>query len=80
MRAFLLTRVGFRPDTLRTQLVAGQDTSFVVTMEALHTELSGMVVSATRSERRVEDTPLRVEVIDEEEIAEKVAMTPATSR
>ena len=75
-RAFLLTRVGFRPDTLRTQLVAGQDTSFVVTMEALHTELSGMVVSATRSERRVEDTPLRVEVIDEEEIAEKVAMTP----
>ncbi|HEY0929136.1 MAG TPA: TonB-dependent receptor plug domain-containing protein [Gemmatimonas sp.] len=75
-RAFLSTRVGFRPDTLRAQLVANQDTSFVVTIEALHTELTGMVVSATRSERRVEDTPLRVEVIDEEEIAEKVAMTP----
>lgn len=75
-RAFLSTRVGFRPDTLRTHLTAGQDTSFVVAIEALHTELTGMVVSATRSERRVEDTPLRVEVIDEEEIAEKVAMTP----
>ena len=75
-RAVLSTRVGFRPDTLRVQLAAGQDTSVVVTIEALHTELAGMVVSATRSERRVEDTPIRVEVIDEEEIAEKVAMTP----
>ncbi|MBA3889828.1 MAG: TonB-dependent receptor plug domain-containing protein, partial [Gemmatimonadaceae bacterium] len=39
-------------------------------------EVPGVVVNATRGERRVEDTPLRVEVIDEEEIAEKVAMTP----
>jgi iron complex outermembrane receptor protein len=75
-RAFLSTRVGFRPDTLRVSLAANQDTSLVVAIEALPAELSGMVVSATRSERRVEDTPLRVEVIDEEEIAEKVAMTP----
>jgi len=39
-------------------------------------ELDRVVVSATRGERRVEDTPLRIEVIDEEEIAEKVSMTP----
>jgi outer membrane receptor for ferrienterochelin and colicins len=39
-------------------------------------ELEAVIVSATRGERRVEDTPLRVEVIDEDEIAEKVAMTP----
>jgi outer membrane receptor for ferrienterochelin and colicins len=38
--------------------------------------LAAVVISATRSERRLEDVPLRVEVIDEEEIAEKVAMTP----
>ncbi|MBM4195339.1 MAG: TonB-dependent receptor, partial [Gemmatimonadetes bacterium] len=35
-----------------------------------------VVVTATRSERRVEDTPVRVEVVDEDEVAEKVAMTP----
>jgi outer membrane receptor for ferrienterochelin and colicins len=39
-------------------------------------ELEAVVVTSTRGERRVEDTPLRVEVIDEEEVAEKVAMTP----
>ena len=38
--------------------------------------LDRVVVSATRGERRVEDTPLRIEVIDEDEIAEKVSMTP----
>ena len=38
--------------------------------------LERIVVNATRGERRVEDTPLRIEVIDEDEIAEKVSMTP----
>lgn len=35
-----------------------------------------IVVSATRSERRVEDEPLRVEVVPAEEVEEKVVMTP----
>jgi outer membrane receptor for ferrienterochelin and colicins len=39
-------------------------------------ELAGFIVSSTRGQRRVEDTPIRVETIDEEEIAEKVAMSP----
>lgn len=38
--------------------------------------LAEIVISATRAERRVRDEPLRVEVVDAEEIAEKVAMTP----
>lgn len=38
--------------------------------------LDAIVVRATRTERRVGDEPLRVEVVDAEEIAEKVAMTP----
>jgi iron complex outermembrane receptor protein len=35
-----------------------------------------IVVQATRSGRRVEDEPIRVEVIDQEEIEEKMAMVP----
>src|SRR5687768_9773254 len=35
-----------------------------------------IVVSATRSERRVEDEPLRVEVVPAEEVEEKVVMMP----
>ena len=69
-------RLGLRPDSLRLTLRAGQDTAVVIELEEQEAELEAIVVTATRGERRVEDTPLRVEVIDEEEIAEKVAMTP----
>ena len=70
------SRLGLRPDSLRLALRAGQDTAVVIELEEQSAELETIVVTATRGERRVEDTPLRVEVIDEEEIAEKVAMTP----
>lgn len=69
-------RLGFVPDTTRVTVRGGLDTLILVQLKAQHAEMETMVVSATRAERRVEDTPIRVEVIDEEEIAEKVAMTP----
>jgi outer membrane receptor for ferrienterochelin and colicins len=37
-----------------------------------------VVVSATRSDRRLQDEPLRIEVIDREEIEEKALMTPGS--
>ncbi len=75
-RALVVERLGFRADTLRLALRAAQDTAVVASLAAQGAEVEAVVVTATRDERRVEDTPLRVEVIDEEEVAEKVAMTP----
>ena len=72
----IATRIGFRPDTTRLTLRARQDTTITVQLAEHAASLEEMVVTSTRGERRVDDTPLRVEVIDEEEIAEKVAMTP----
>ena len=37
-----------------------------------------VIVTATRTGRRIQDEPLRVEVIDEEEIEEKALMTPGS--
>ncbi len=74
--SIVVARIGFVPDTLELTLAAGQDTSITVQLEERGAELESVVVVATRSERRVEDTPIRVEVVDEEEVAEKVAMTP----
>ncbi|MGE5803068.1 MAG: TonB-dependent receptor domain-containing protein [Gemmatimonadota bacterium] len=74
--ALLLTRIGYIPATTRLSLSPGQDTALTVDLAAQALELETVVVAATRSERRVEDTPLRVEVVDEEEVAEKAAMTP----
>lgn len=77
-RAVLVSRLGFRPETLTVALRVAQDTSVVVRLESLAEEVEAFVVSATRAERRVEDTPLRVEVVDEEEVGEKLAMRPAS--
>jgi iron complex outermembrane receptor protein len=75
-RTVIAAKLGFRPDTVAITLSPGADTSLTLILVEQAAEIDAVVVSATRGERRVEDTPLRVEVIDEEEIAEKVAMTP----
>jgi len=72
----IVSRIGYRADSSHVVLRPGQDTTLTIRLEALEAQLEEIVVSATRSERRVEDTPLRVEVIDGEEIGEKIAMTP----
>jgi outer membrane receptor for ferrienterochelin and colicins len=41
-------------------------------------EVGALTVSVTRTGRRVQDEPLRVEVIDREEIQEKMLMTPGS--
>lgn len=39
-------------------------------------ELEAVIVTATRSEQRIEDAPVRVEVLAREEVEEKMMMTP----
>lgn len=69
-------RIGFLPDTLQLALRVAQDTTIEVELAEQASDVESVIVSATRSERRIDDIPLRVEVIDEEEVAEKAAMTP----
>jgi outer membrane receptor for ferrienterochelin and colicins len=72
------TRIGFRPDSVRLTLPAGESVTLRIELQPQHAELDAVVVSATRGDRRVEDTPLRVEVIDEEELGEKITMRPGS--
>ncbi|HEX6051994.1 MAG TPA: TonB-dependent receptor plug domain-containing protein [Gemmatimonadaceae bacterium] len=72
----ITSRLGFVPDTVAITLSAGQDTSITIALEAQAAEMESVVITSTRTARRVEDSPLRVEVVDEEEVAEKTAMTP----
>src|SRR5262245_56624364 len=67
-------KVGFRSQTRQAAIREGATTRLVV---ELQTEINQEVtVTAGRTERRIEDTPLRVEVLQEEEIEEKALMTP----
>jgi iron complex outermembrane receptor protein len=72
----VVTRLGFAPDSLALTLPAGVDTTLSMVLQPRETELEGIVVSATRSERRIDDDPVRVEVLDVEEVVEKLLMTP----
>lgn len=67
------------------EVTASRDTSLVfrlqrVTEEAEDEheaeELEAVVVTATRTEQRIEDAPVRVEVLGREEVEEKMMMTP----
>lgn len=69
-------KIGFAPETVTVTLRVGDDTTIVVDLTANPTELSGIVVSAARSGRRIEDEPLRVEALSQEEVEEKLRMTP----
>jgi iron complex outermembrane receptor protein len=75
-RVIVATKIGHRPDSTMVTLRAGVDTSVTLTLIVQAVDAEVVIVTATRGERRVEDTPLRVEVINEEEIAEKVTMSP----
>jgi outer membrane receptor for ferrienterochelin and colicins len=68
---------GFNPVTTSLVVAAGQDQRVVMELNresALREEVT--VVASTRTGRRVEDEPIRVEVVPQEEIDEKVFMTP----
>jgi iron complex outermembrane receptor protein len=70
-----VARIGFRPDSVPV-ILAGRDTSLTVRLEPVPVELDEVRVETARSNRRIEDQPLRVEVLEREEVEEKLLMTP----
>lgn len=65
---------GFVPAAARIGVAPGETREVIISLqERLAEEIT---VSATRTERRLEDQPMRVEVLEREEIEEKMLMTP----
>jgi outer membrane receptor for ferrienterochelin and colicins len=68
---------GFVPTTASVQVPAGATQDVVVEMQPQPSlEETVTVVASTRTDKRLEDQPMRVEVLDREEIEEKMLMTP----
>jgi iron complex outermembrane receptor protein len=65
------------PVTTTVTVTPGQRQSIVIDLQAQPAiEEEVTVVAATRTDRRLEDLPMRVEVLAREEIEEKMLMTP----
>jgi outer membrane receptor for ferrienterochelin and colicins len=67
---------GFVPATTALDLLPGQPRQVIVQLEAAPVVEETIIVSATRTDARLEDQPMRVEVLAREEIEEKMLMTP----
>src|SRR6478672_10249952 len=68
---------GFAPTTASVQAAGGAIQDVIVELRAQVTvEETVTVVASTRTDKRLEDQPMRVEVLAREEIEEKMLMTP----
>ena len=68
---------GFAPATASVQVAAGATQDVVVEVQPQPSlEETVTVVASTRTDKRLEDQPMRVEVLAREEIEEKMLMTP----
>jgi iron complex outermembrane receptor protein len=68
---------GFASTTASVQVAGGATQDVVVELQAQPTvEETVTVVASTRTDKRLEDQPMRVEVLAREEIEEKMLMTP----
>jgi outer membrane receptor for ferrienterochelin and colicins len=68
---------GFMPVTVPVDVIAGQQPVVrIELMRQLVVEEEVTVVASARTHRRIEDQPMRVEVLNREEIEEKMLMTP----
>jgi outer membrane receptor for ferrienterochelin and colicins len=71
-----VSHLGYGPASVRAEVRAGEETRIGVRLHPEALALEGLTVSSTRTGRRVQDEPLRVEILDREEIEEKMLMTP----
>ena len=69
-------RIGFAPMQVNLVLDAVGDTTVVLRLEPMAIETEGIVVTSGRTERRIEEEPIRIEAVSREEVEEKLLMTP----
>ena len=71
-----VSRFGLEPATRRVTIPPAATAQVTIDLEEQAVLTEEVIVSATRTNQRVQDLPLRVEVVPQEEIDEKLFMTP----
>ncbi len=71
-----VVKEGYNPVTLSATGTLGPPQEIPIVLERQTAIEEHVTVSATRTDKRFEDQPMRVEVLDAEEIGEKQLMTP----
>jgi outer membrane receptor for ferrienterochelin and colicins len=72
----VVVKNGFAPASASVDLSANQQQTVEIALNRTPSVEEHVTVAATRTDRGIEDQPMRVEVVDREEIDEKAMMTP----
>ncbi len=72
----VVSRIGFETATSQVQATQGVRQTVRVELKPSSVVEEEIIVTATRTNRRIEDLPIRVEVVPQEEVQEKIMMTP----
>ena len=75
-----INKLGFRPETLLVQVGGRRDTTITVQLVEEAAQVAPIIVTSMRIDRRLEQEPLRVEVLSGDDITEKNEMRPADLR
>jgi outer membrane receptor for ferrienterochelin and colicins len=76
----VVTKIGFRPESVYVALGAGGDTTLRVELAPEAAAIAPVFITTTRAVRRLEQEPLRVEVLGGDDVGEKSEMRPADAR
>lgn len=76
MHTLTAERIGFEPETVEVNVTSTAEMTVVVMLTTMAVETEGLVVTSGRTERRIEEEPLRIEAVSREEVEEKLLMTP----
>jgi outer membrane receptor for ferrienterochelin and colicins len=71
-----VSKKGFLPATVVQDIDAAREWAIRIVLRPAETVAEEITVYATRNDVRIQDSPLRVEVLQREEIEEKMLMTP----
>jgi outer membrane receptor for ferrienterochelin and colicins len=74
--AIQVSRIGFA--TADTTISLPADSMVAIELTETAVEQEAILITSTRGERRIEEEPLRVEVVTREEVEEKLLMTPGS--
>ena len=72
----VVVKEGLAPASMTFELGPGETRTVSVDLQPQAEMEEHVTVAATRTDKRIEDQPMRVEVLDREEIEEKMMMTP----
>src|SRR3989440_4447685 len=72
----VVAKEGFEPETVSIDIRTGEPRAISIALRPQSAIEEHVTVAATRTDKRIEDQPMRVEILDADEIEEKIMMTP----